>query len=103
MLFPELAIRKTREEQWLELTRASLPQVAVSRGWPVQNDHCFQRVLLDNACQTKWTEVISKRPAYRHAPDDILANALALGYAVLNGSQDLADLNARSLRWRGKK
>ena len=102
MLFPELAIRKQLEDQWLQLTRLSLPEIAVSRGWPIQNDHCFQRVLLDNACNTKWTEVIAKRPAYRHAPDDILLAALALGQAVLDGGQNLTNLNQRSLEWRKK-
>ena len=102
MLFPELAARKTLEDQWLDLTRLKLPQIAVSRGWPIQNDHCFQRVLLDNACKCKWTETIRKTPAYRHAPDEILSAALALGHAVLAGNEDLVALNARSLAWRLK-
>ena len=103
MLFPELNARKALENEWLELTRVSLPEVAVSLRWPVHKDHCFQRVLLDNACNAKWTDVILQKPAYRNAPDDILSAALALGIAVLNNTEDLAVLNKRSLEWRGKQ
>jgi hypothetical protein len=103
MLFPELATRKAMEDDWLELTRISLPDIAPRRGWLIEKDHCFQRVLLDNACNAKWTEVIFKKPAYRHAPDHILSAALVLGIAVLNGSENLDVLNDRSLQWRGKQ
>jgi len=41
--------RAALEAEWLVLTRASLPALAIERHWPVSADHCFQRILLDNA------------------------------------------------------
>lgn len=92
--------RLALEARWLTLTRAALPGVAVERGWPVRFDHCFARILLDNACGGPWYDFVARRPAYRHASDDILAAAVTLGEAALNGSVDLAALNARSLDHR---
>jgi hypothetical protein len=102
MLFPELEKRATLEQQWLDLTRLALPEAAVSRGWPIHKDHCFQRVLLDNACGGHWAATILRTPAYRHAPGSILLAAINLGLAVLGGTADLHLLNERSLQWRGK-
>ena len=65
-------------------------------------DHCFQRILLDNACGGVWYDRIAKRPAYRHAPDDVLREAVRLGEAALKGGADMDVLNESSLRWRGK-
>ena len=94
--------RAELEGEWLDLTRIELPALAKARGWPVANDHCFQRILLDNACGRRWYDAIPKRPAYAHAPDETLAAAIALGQAALNGTADLHALNRRSLTWRGK-
>ena len=94
--------RAALEAEWLELTRATMPDVAVARGWPVRADHCFQRILLDNAFGGRWYDFVSGRPAYRHADAEVLLRALAMGRAALAGTADLAALNRRSLAWRGK-
>ena len=88
------------ERRWLELTRRTMPALATERGWPVRADHCFQRILLDNACGGRWYDHVSGRPAYAHAPADVLARATALGEAAVAGRASLDDLNARSLAWR---
>ena len=72
-----------------------------ARDWPVRFDHCFQRILLDNAVGGPWREHIDS-PAYRNAPEPILARAIALGEAAVANEADLAELNRRSLAWRGK-
>lgn len=90
------------ERRWLDLTRTILPPLAQARGWPISADHCFMRVFLDNACDGRWSDCIDKRPAFRHASDTVLAQAVALAKAVLDGSEDLTRLNTRSLAWRGK-
>ncbi len=95
--------RSTLERQWLELTTARLPAAAFGRGWPIHRDHCFQRVLWDNACGGVWYDHILGRPAYRCASDAQLAAAIALGEAALAGSADLAALNAQSLAWRRER
>lgn len=94
--------RAELEADWLHLTRVELPALAVERAWPVSADHCFQRILLDCACAGRWYDVIPKRPAYAHAPEDTLARAIALARAAVAGEVDMAALNRRSLTWRGK-
>ncbi|NNU15288.1 GCN5-related N-acetyltransferase [Parvularcula sp. ZS-1/3] len=94
--------RRELENRWLRLTREEMPSVARSRGWPVVFDHCFQRILLDNAAGQVWYEVIERRPAYRHAEESLLTEAIALGEAALRGEADLAEMNRESLRLRGK-
>lgn len=94
--------RAALEAAWLTLTRKTLPALATERRWPVRADHCFQRILLDNAVEDRWYDHIAKRPAYAHAPDAVLARAVALGEAAIAGAADLDALNRRSLAWRGK-
>ncbi len=93
--------RKELEQRWFDLTRETMPFLAQDRDWPVRFDHCFQRILLDNASGAKWSETIPA-PAYRNAPTAILQQAISLGEAVVAGEQDLVRLNDRSLNWRGK-
>ena len=93
--------RAALEERWFALTRDEMPGLAAERGWPVRFDHCFQRILLDNACEGRWTDAI-RRPAYAHAPDTILRAAIDLGQDVVADRADLWALDANSLRWRGK-
>jgi hypothetical protein len=96
-------VRSELEARWLDLTRVRLPAVAAERAWPVRADHCFQRILLDNACSGVWYDHVPARPAYRHMPLDLLASAVALGEAALSGEGDLVELNRRSLAWRREK
>lgn len=77
--------------------------MSAARRWPIRLDHCFQRVLLDHAFGGRWYDYVAGRPAYRAAPEDALARAVALGEAVLAGTADLPALNARSLEWRNKR
>lgn len=99
----DTADRLATEARWLTLTREILPAAASARRWPVQADHCFQRIFLDNACEGVWYDRISLRPAYAHADRVILDRALALAEAALAGEADLADLNRRSLAWRRQR
>lgn len=93
--------RAVLAENWFMLTRETMPSLAAERSWPVRFDHCFQRILLDNAVGGPWRESIAA-PAWRNAPDKVLIDALALGEAAVAGNLDLAALNARSLGWRKK-
>ena len=92
--------RAALQARWLELTRVTLPALASARDWPVRHDHCFQRILLDNAFGGVWYDHVEKRPAYVHAPAEALARAVALGEACADGTADLSELNRRSLTWR---
>ena len=98
---PQTDGRAALVRRWFALTRDTMPSVAGKRGWPVRFDHCFQRILLDNACGARWTDRL-KRPAYAHAPDTILRAAIALGEDVMANRADLWSLDENSLSWRGK-
>ena len=94
--------RAELEQRWLHLTRTALPAVTAERGWLLKYDHCFQRVLLDGACEGCWYDHVPGRPAYRHAPELMLARAVELGEQLLAGELDLGEMNRRSLGWRGR-
>lgn len=80
-----------------------LPSLAEERRWPVRNDHCFQRILLDAACGGRWLDQVTDRPAYKAIDEARLAAAVALAQAVKDGDADLHALNRQSLTWRGKR
>ena len=87
--------------RWFTLTRETMPALAGPRGWPVCDDHCFQRILLDNALGRPWREVLAA-PAYRTASDAQLMMAVSLGEAVVADKENLHRLNRYSLELRGK-
>lgn len=88
--------------RWRDLVETRLPRAARERSdWPVALDHCFARILLDNACGRPWREAV-RPPAWANMPVDTLADAVTLGEAVLDGRADLAALNRSSLGLRGK-
>ncbi|GJE16580.1 GNAT family N-acetyltransferase [Methylobacterium marchantiae] len=90
------------QRRWRDLVDRRLPQAARARPeWPVRLDHCFARILLDNACGGPWRESVAA-PAWANMPAERLAFAIDLGEAVLSAKADLDLLNRRSLVWRGK-
>jgi RimJ/RimL family protein N-acetyltransferase len=90
------------QARWRDLVDRRLPDAARGRaGWPVRLDHCFARILLDNACGGPWRESVAA-PVWANMPPARLAAAIELGEAVLAGRADLDLLNRRSLQWRGK-
>lgn len=84
--------RTKLEARWRELTDRTLPHAATD-AWPVRLNHCFQRILLDHATGGVWYDSIAGRPAYAHAPSQMLEDAIATGEAVLSGDADLRALN----------
>jgi len=82
-----------------------LPAAARLGGWSLRLNHCFGRVLLDDAVGGCWYDHLDRRagPAYRQLDDDRLAGAVVLGERLLTeGDGLLRALDARSLAWRGK-
>lgn len=88
-------------ERYRHLTGRVMPDMARARGWPVVNDHCFQRIVLDHVAGGVWYDHIA-RPAYKHLTEDQAARAVALSEDIIAARADLAALNRQSLRWRGK-
>ena len=89
--------------RYLDLTRRVLPQRArePATRWPVHEDQCFQRIVLDHVAGGTWYDHIA-RPAYKNLTDDQAARAVALCEDILEGRADLHALNQQSLRYRGK-
>lgn len=90
--------------RYMVLTKEVMPRMAregsVSR--PVVNDHCFQRIVLDNVCGGPWFEHLA-RPAYKHLFKDQAVHAINLCEAIIANRVDLYELNNKSLIWRGKR
>jgi proline racemase len=78
----------------------TLPGLSAARNWPVREDHCFQRILLDAVFGGVWYDHVKGRPAYRQIDVERLAAVVALGDRLVAGEEDLWALNARSLAWR---
>ncbi|KAK7704753.1 hypothetical protein SLS57_010377 [Botryosphaeria dothidea] len=97
------------QEQWSALYKEELPRLAKARDkaqpkWPVYLDHCFARIILDNAVgkDKPWMERVSK-PATKNMSQEQLDAALDLGHKIASGEADLDQLNQRSLELRGKE
>lgn len=96
-------IHLTPVEQYLHLTRTVMPALAQTskRHWPVHNDHCFQRIVLDTICSGVWYDHIA-RPAYKHLSQAQVEKAVQLCNQIIAEKTDLNMLNQQSLAWRGK-
>ena len=88
---------------YMHLTKEVLPSMARSdrTDWPVSEDHCFQRIILDHVCGGVWYEHLD-RPAYKHLTKDQAQRAVELCQNIAGGQADLKQLNQQSLIWRGK-
>ncbi|MCR9102914.1 MAG: hypothetical protein NXI25_23380 [bacterium] len=104
---PFEALKSHRQllEQWyLLLTREKLPQQAQLEQWPIQEDHCLQRVVLDALFQDCWYNHLSRsKPAYRQLDNLQLGQSLQLLSRMEREGKSLAAaLNVSSLTFRGK-
>ncbi|EME43306.1 hypothetical protein DOTSEDRAFT_109219, partial [Dothistroma septosporum NZE10] len=96
------------QNRWKYLFQEYLPTLAkakdpVQAHWPVYLDHCFGRIVLDNAVgvDQPWTEVL-KSPAVRNMNEAQLQKVISLAEAICSGEADLVELDENSLRLRGK-
>lgn len=97
------------QDKWNHLYRTRLPQLAKAKDpaqpkWPVQLDHCFARIVLDNAVgkDRPWAQVV-KSPAYKNMSRQQLEDAIELGEKLAHGEENLVELDEKSLALRGKK
>lgn len=87
------------------LVDAELPAAAARERWVLRANHCFGRVLLDDAVGGCWYDVLDRGrgAAYRRLGDAQLAHAVAQGERMLaEGDPLVRELDGRSLAWRGK-
>ena len=102
---PGAGAREELLARYRALVDHELPDAARVGGWSLRANHCFGRVLLDDAVGGCWYDHLDRAAgaAYRQLDDDRLAGAVALGERLLTeGDPLLRTLDARSLRWRGK-
>ncbi|CAK1365817.1 hypothetical protein CB0940_09716 [Cercospora beticola] len=97
------------QDRWNYLYKEYLPALAKARDesqptWPVFLDHCFARIVLDNAVgvDKPWTKVL-KSPAYKHMSEEQLGTAIELAEKIAQGSANLVELDEHSLQLRGKQ
>ena len=90
--------------RYLTLTKDIMPLAALDpqNKWPVRNDHCFQRIVLDIVCNGIWYEHLS-HPAYKHLNHDQATRAVQLCEDIVSNRVNLHELNEQSLIWRGKQ
>lgn len=93
-----------RRERYRTLVEERLPEAARQAGtWPIQEDHCFARVVLDSVFEDEWYDHVDGRPADEHLSAAELAAAIDHAEALLERGGPLVEaLNDRSLRWRGE-
>ena len=91
-------------QRYRQTVMEELPQAATSGdGWPIHQDHCFARVVLDNVFEDEWYEHVEGRPAYDNLSATELRTAITIADRLLEEGPSLAiELNRRSLRWRGE-
>jgi len=88
--------------RWRHLVECRLPEAARNTDWPINADHCFARVLLDNVHGVPWRQAV-RPPAWRNTPIKQLERAIKLGEGILAGRVDLKRLNAASISMRKAK
>ena len=90
--------------RYQQLVKVELPARAAEDGWVLRADHCFGRVLLDDAVGARWYDVLDRRrTAFRQLDDAQLRRAVELGERLLEeGDPLLREVDAQSLRYRGK-
>lgn len=109
-------------DEWKAMFQKRLPEAAQSKSsaqpkWPVHVDHCFARIILDAVVGEEYSQKVGedskeegpkpwmayiKSPAYRNMSKTQLERALELGEGILEGKEDLVELDERSLHVRGK-
>ena len=83
---------------YVHLTKNVMPSLALTaeRNWPVREDHCFQRIVLDTICGGVWYEHL-ERPAYKKLTIEQAQRAVRLCREIIEVSADLWQLNRQSL------
>jgi hypothetical protein len=91
-------------ERYQRVVTEELPDAAQNSDWPVQDDHCFARIVLDNTFGDEWYDHVDGRPAYEHMSPTELETAVEIATDMLTVGRPLVErLNGNSLRWREER
>jgi len=94
------------QQEYLFLTNEVIPERAKRDQWPIWENHCLQRILLDHLFGDAWHRHLpqGQTPAYRQLHLQQLGLLLYRTHQLLWSSMDEVDrLNQQSLTWRQKK
>lgn len=83
-----------------------LPSKASSsdQDWPVHEDHCFARIVLDNVFGGVWYDFVESRPAYKNMSVSELRTGINIADDIIRrGSEVACGYNEKSLKWRGER
>jgi hypothetical protein len=97
---PPLEDTTRLKREYRRLTEERLP-AAADQSWPVDTDHCFQRIVLDALFEDVWYDHVDGRPAREQLTADQLRSAIALAESMLDDPDRVRELNDRSLAYRG--
>ena len=104
-LLPEAARSKSPSQ--VRILTSTLPKSTIAKSpkpkWPVTLDHCFARIILDATVglDAPWTSKMES-PAYKNMSKPQLRWSIELGRRILEGEEDLVELDNMSLQLRGK-
>lgn len=88
--------------QYLHYINVVLPSISSNnKKYPVHLNHCWARIILDNICNDKWSNVLSK-PAYKSLNKHMLERAIKMAEGIIESSDLAVYLNNRSLGFRNK-
>jgi hypothetical protein len=102
MSFGPLEDTSALQERYLRLTGEELPDQA-TEAWPVQADHCFQRIVLDTLYGDVWYDHVEGRPAVQHLTADELREAIDIAESMRSDPTRVRELNDRSLEYRSNR
>lgn len=89
-------------KEYLHYINVVLPSISSkNKQYPVQLNHCWARVILDNIFNDKWSNVISK-PAYKNLNKVKLLEAINLAKCIVSSTDFSIYLNKKSLQYRNK-
>jgi len=91
--------------RYRRLITEALPAAARKReGWPIREDHCFARVVLDALFEDEWYDHVDGRPAYEHLSAFELREAIDIAERLLaEGRPLVVELDRRPLAWRDER
>ena len=100
----ESQVHEESLNQFLHYAKSVLPSIAAMKKntWPIHNDHCFMRVILDNVCGCAWYDVIPS-PAYQNLSQEYAIAAAQLAKRIASENVSLHTLTERSKLWRKKQ
>lgn len=89
-------------ERYHCLVHERLPAAAqAGEQWPIHDDHCFPRVVLNTLFEDEWSDHVEGRPAHEHLSPAALEATIDIAERMLAAGRPLIqEHNDDSLRWR---